>query len=57
MEMNGKYMIVPRGKSPALLVDGETELQEKLESFCHVLISNDKPEGEAFPASIGEIVF
>lgn len=57
MEMDDKYLIVPRGKRPALLVDGETELQEKLESFCQVLIADDKLDTEKFPASIGEIVF
>jgi glutamate 5-kinase len=57
MEMEGKYLIVPRGKRPAMLVDGETELQEKMESFCQVLIPDDKMEEDEFPASIGEIVF
>jgi len=57
MELDGKYLIVPRGKRPALLVDGETELQEKLESFCQVIIPDDKMEADQFPASIGEIVF
>jgi glutamate 5-kinase len=57
MDLNGKYMIVPRGNIRALIVDGETELQEKLESFCNVMILEErKPEVE-FPASIGEIVF
>ncbi len=57
MEMDDKYLIVPRGKRPALLVDGETELQEKLESFCQVMVPDDKMEKDQFPASIGEIVF
>jgi len=57
METDGKYLIVPRGKRPAQLVDGETELQEKLESFCQVVIPDDNMEADHFPASIGEIVF
>jgi hypothetical protein len=57
METDNKYLIVLRGKSPALLVDGETELQEKLESFCQVMIPDDNLEANRFPASIGEIVF
>jgi hypothetical protein len=57
MELNGKYMIVPRGNLRALVVDGETELQDKLESFCEVMIPEDKTGEVDFPASIGEIVF
>jgi|WetSurMetagenome_2_1015567.scaffolds.fasta_scaffold235929_1 glutamate 5-kinase len=57
MEINGKYMIVPRGSQPALVVDGETELQEKLESLCHIVIPEQKHRESAFPGSIGEIVF
>ncbi len=57
MEMDDKYLIVPRGKRPALLVDGETELQEKLESFCEVLSGTEKIMEEKFPPSIGDIVF
>jgi glutamate 5-kinase len=57
MELNGKYMIVPRGNLRALVVDGETELQDKLESFCEVMVPEDKPGEVDFPASIGEIVF
>jgi glutamate 5-kinase len=57
MELNGKYMIVPRGNHRALVVDGETELQDKLESFFQVMVPEDKPIEVDFPASIGEIVF
>jgi len=57
MELNGKYMIVPKGRHPALVVDGETELQEKLDTYCHVLVLEKKPEQAGFPASIGEIAF
>ena len=57
MEMNGKYMIVPGGNTRAMVVDGETELQEKLESFCQVMIPGDRKGGVSFPASIGEITF
>jgi glutamate 5-kinase len=57
MELNGKYMIVPRGNRIALVVDGETELQEKLESFCSVIVPEDKREEVSFPSSIGEIIF
>jgi glutamate 5-kinase len=57
MELNGKYMIVPRGKRPAQIVDGETELQEKLESFCHLMVPGGTPDEVAFPESIGEIAF
>ncbi|HJZ42004.1 MAG TPA: hypothetical protein VJ203_16660 [Bacteroidales bacterium] len=57
MEMNGKYMIVPGGNSLAVVVDGETELQEKLESFSRVKIPGERNGVVSFPASIGEIVF
>jgi glutamate 5-kinase len=57
MELNGKYMIVPRGRLRALVVDGETELQDKLESFCEEMVREDKPGEVDFPLSIGEIVF
>ena len=43
MEMNGKYLIVPGGNHTAMVVDGETELQEKIESFCQVMIPEMKP--------------
>src|SRR5512145_3230248 len=36
MEMNGKYLIVPGGNQTAMVVDGETELQERIESYCQV---------------------
>jgi glutamate 5-kinase len=57
MEMDDKYLIVPRGRRPAMLVDGETELQERLESFCEVLRDEEGMKEEQFPPSIGEIVF
>jgi len=57
MDLNGKYMIVPRGNRPAQIVDGETELQEKLESFFHLMISGESPDEVTFPGSIGEIAF
>lgn len=56
METNGEYMIVPRGKKTGVIVDGETELQEKIDTFYQVLVPGDKLE-EGFPKSIGEIVF
>ncbi len=57
MEMNGKYLIVPGRKHKAMLVDGETELQEKIESFSQVLIADEQNETAMFPNTIGDIVF
>jgi len=57
MEMNGKYLIVPGSKVPAMVVDGETELQEKLESICQVMFPDEATCEVCFPPSIGDIVF
>jgi len=57
MEMNGKYLIIPGSSVSAIVVDGETELQEKLESICQVIIPGENQEAVHFPPSIGEIVF
>jgi glutamate 5-kinase len=57
MEMNGKYLIVPGSSVSAMVVDGETELQEKLESICQVIIPGEDQELVHFPPSIGEILF
>jgi hypothetical protein len=38
-------------------VDGETELQGKIESYCEVMAAGDIPRDVYFPSSIGEIVF
>ena len=57
MEMNGKYLIVPGNRSSAMVVDGETELQEKIDSYCQVMVPGDVHGGSKFPSSIGEIVF
>lgn len=57
MEMNGKYLIVPGSSASAIVVDGETELQEKLESICQVIIPGEDQELDHFPPSIGEILF
>lgn len=57
MEMDGKYLIVPGGNQAAMLVDGETELQERIESYCQVMIPGETGKEIRFPASIGEIVF
>jgi glutamate 5-kinase len=57
MDMNGKYLIVPGGRTPAMVVDGETELHDKIESYCQVIVPGEKPSQPVFPASIGEIVF
>jgi len=56
MDMNGKYLIVPGGNYSAIVVDGETELQEKIDSFCQVMVPGDV-RNINFPGSIGEIVF
>lgn len=56
MENNGNYLIVPRGKGPAQVVDGETELQDRLETWGEDTLAAEQA-GEPFPASIGEIVF
>lgn len=57
MEMNGKYMIISRGNNVGEIVDGETELQEKIETYYHIMVPGDPVEKEGFPSSIGEIVF
>jgi glutamate 5-kinase len=57
MEMNGKYLIVPGNSVSAMVVDGETELQEKLESMCQVVFPGEGEEMLHFPPSIGDIVF
>lgn len=57
MEINGKYMIVQGGNSMAVVVDGETELQEKLQAFSLATIPGERNSMVQFPASIGEIVF
>jgi glutamate 5-kinase len=56
LETDGKYLIVPGSNHTAMLVDGETELQEKIESYCQVMIPGDERTNIRFPASIGEIV-
>src|SRR5512145_1312864 len=57
MDMNGKYLIVPAANQPALVVDGETELHNKIESYCEVMIPVEQRAPLKFPASIGDIVF
>ncbi len=57
MEMDGKYLIVPGNNRAAILVDGETELQHRIESYYHVLFPGEEEMNAGFPASIGEIVF
>lgn len=57
METNGKYLIVPGKRIPALVVDGETELQEKIESFCQRFIPGEVADEVFFPPTIGDIVF
>lgn len=57
MELDGKYLIITRGKDKGIIVDNEIELQEKLESLCSVMIKDGRIEDSIFPASIGEIVF
>ncbi|MBN2814163.1 MAG: hypothetical protein JXQ80_08805 [Bacteroidales bacterium] len=57
MDLNGKYLIVPGGNMPSLVVDGETELQQKIESFGTNGLTGDPYKGRNFPASIGEIIF
>lgn len=49
MEMNGKYMIVQGGNSMAIVVDGETELQEKLQSFSLATIPGERNSMVQFP--------
>lgn len=57
METNGNYMIVPRGKGMACVVDGETELQDRIESWDLETGPGKEADVEPFPASIGEIAF
>jgi glutamate 5-kinase len=56
MQMNGKYLIVPGCGISAMLVEGETELQSKVESICHATLDGEYTEACVFPSSIGEIV-
>jgi glutamate 5-kinase len=57
MDYNGKYLIVPGNNMKAIVADGETELQERIDSFCQVMVQGDKPGNRMFPSSIGEIDF
>ncbi|MBN2480737.1 MAG: glutamate 5-kinase [Bacteroidales bacterium] len=57
MELNGKYMIVPKNYNKGIIVDGEIELQEKIDALCTVTIPDNQKEKPEFPGSIGEIVF
>jgi glutamate 5-kinase len=57
METNGKYLIVPGNNHKAIVVDDETELQERIDSYCQVLVPGDITGDIRFPSSIGEIVF
>jgi hypothetical protein len=50
-------MIISRGTNVGEIVDGETELQEKIETYYHVMVPGDPVEQTGFPSSIGEIVF
>lgn len=57
MEMNGKYLIVPGSNRSAIVVDGETELQEQIDSFCNETVAGKIAQEARFPVSIGEIMF
>ncbi|MBN1159425.1 MAG: hypothetical protein JXA61_08590 [Bacteroidales bacterium] len=57
MELNGKYMILPRNCNKGIVVDGEMELQEKTDALCMLTIPDSQREKEGFPHSIGEIMF
>jgi glutamate 5-kinase len=57
MDINGKYLIVPGDNNNALIVDGETELQDKIESYCQVMVPGNISGDIKFPSSIGEIIF
>lgn len=57
MDLNGKYLIVPGGNMPSVVVDGETELQQKIGSYGTSSLNGDSFKGLTFPASIGEIIF
>jgi glutamate 5-kinase len=57
MEINGKYMIVPRGNNSGIVVNNETELQDKIESMCHVMDIENKAGEPLFPSTIGDIMF
>ena len=57
MEINGNYLVIPKGSNNGIIVNNETEFQEKIESMCHVMnIENNICEA-IFPASIGDIIF
>jgi glutamate 5-kinase len=57
MDMNGKYLVVPRGNSAALVVDGETELLERIDSYCETMVPEDALREIRFPETIGDIMF
>jgi glutamate 5-kinase len=57
MDMTGKYLIVPGNNQPAMVVDDETELHNKIESFTEVMNQGENAGNVRFPASIGDIVF
>jgi glutamate 5-kinase len=54
MDTNSKYIIQPRGKLSARLVDDEKELFEELDKLCAELSGITSDESR-FPSSISEI--
>jgi len=57
LETNGKYLIIQRGHNKGIIVDGETELQQKIDSYYHVMVHGEELEHAQFPKSIGDISF
>lgn len=57
MEISGKYLVIPRGSNMGTITNNEIELQEKIESMCHVMNLENVNGEPVFPASVGEIIF
>jgi len=56
-DVNGNYLIVPRGQELAFLAPDETQLQHELDSCSEVILPNAESPGADFPASISDILF
>ncbi len=57
MELNGKYIIVPKERNKGIIVDNELALQEKIDALYNVTLVDNQTENIKFPGSIGEIIF
>jgi glutamate 5-kinase len=55
MDQNSKFILQPRGKLKAKLVEDETQLFSELEKMC-IEINGTKGSSTSFPLSIQEII-